>query len=374
MKKFTLLCAGLMAAMGVNAQLMVDWNDEGQCTFYPEDLVCEGGISYDADNACFVSDGTPGKLMLNLEGKTIDFSEVARIEVNGSEYKDNPWGNDDPVGTLKITDAVNGVINQWYGSRYNVDYKDYAEKSAKVDSVYFTVRYVEVTNDAGEVTESYNVAGEFYIDEIVLTKSVEQDPNAITAEMWHRWIGIDENAVIDEADDNPGAVVNLNTTLGAGSVVAGQGSGTVKYWAFADLTPYKGIYIKGTPGMQFRLMFNRAEDAEDGTESADFIEVNPEIPEEGEVTVYFSEALNSRADNAPAFEGVKYIHLLCCKTGWGSAEGKVAKFNYVTEGSSVDAVSAVEVQDSAIYNVFGQRVDENYRGIVIKNGKKFINK
>ncbi len=44
------------------------------------------------------------------------------------------------------------------------------------------------------------------------------------------------------------------------------------------------------------------------------------------------------------------------------------------EDNAVDAVSAAQVADSAIYNVFGQRVDESYRGIVIKNGKKYINK
>lgn len=372
MKKFTLICASLMAALGMNAQMMVDWNAEGQFIFYPEDLVCEGGISYDADNACFVSDGTSGKILLNLNGKTIDFSEVAKIEVNGPEY--GAWDDTDPIGYLTINDAVNGRVNQWWGSRYNVNYADYAAKSSKVDSVYWETRRVEIKDEAGEPTgEIVYPQGEIYIDEIVLTKSVEEDPMAITASMWHKWIGIDENAVINEEDDNPGAVVNLNTTLGAGSVVAGQGGGTVKYWAFADLTPYKGIYIKGTPGMQFRLMFNRPVDNEDGSESPDFVEVNPELPESGEVTVYFDTAINSKTGEL-AFEGVNYVHLLCCKTGWGSAEGKVAKFNYVTEEAGLNTITVTDDENSPVYNVFGQRVNDDYRGIVIKNGKKFFNK
>lgn len=372
MKKITLLCAGLMAAMGANAQLMIDWNEEGQFSFYPEDLVCEGGISYDEDNACFVSNGTPGKILLKLDGKTIDFSEVAKIEVNGPTY--GKWDDTDPIGYLTINDVENGRVNQWWGSRYEVDYAAYAAKSSKVDSVYWETRRVEVKDEAGNPTgEITYPIGEISIDEIILTKSVEADPMAITASMWHKWIGIDENAVIDTEDDNPGAVVNLNTTLGAGSVVAGQGGGTVKYWAYADLTPYKGIYIKGTPGMQFRLMFNRPVDNEDGSESPDFVEVNPELPESGEVTVYFDSCINSKTGNL-AFEGVKYVHLLCCKTGWSSAEGKVAKFNFVAEGSGVQSIAASDSDNAPIYNVFGQRVDENYRGIIIKNGKKFINK
>ena len=41
---------------------------------------------------------------------------------------------------------------------------------------------------------------------------------------------------------------------------------------------------------------------------------------------------------------------------------------------AVESVSAAKVENDVIYNVFGQRVDESYRGIVIKNGKKYINK
>ena len=43
------------------------------------------------------------------------------------------------------------------------------------------------------------------------------------------------------------------------------------------------------------------------------------------------------------------------------------------EDTAVDSISAVKAND-AIYNIFGQKVDENYHGIVIKNGKKYIQK
>ena len=43
------------------------------------------------------------------------------------------------------------------------------------------------------------------------------------------------------------------------------------------------------------------------------------------------------------------------------------------EDNAVDSISAVKAND-VIYNVYGQRVDESYRGIVIKNGKKYIKK
>ena len=43
------------------------------------------------------------------------------------------------------------------------------------------------------------------------------------------------------------------------------------------------------------------------------------------------------------------------------------------EDTAVEGVAAAKAND-VIYNIYGQRVDESYRGIVIKNGKKFINK
>lgn len=43
------------------------------------------------------------------------------------------------------------------------------------------------------------------------------------------------------------------------------------------------------------------------------------------------------------------------------------------EENAVEAVEAAKGND-VVYNVFGQRVDDNYRGIVIRNGKKYINK
>lgn len=52
----------------------------------------------------------------------------------------------------------------------------------------------------------------------------------------------------------------------------------------------------------------------------------------------------------------------------------LATFSYIVSGGTPTAVEAVEAasEDGPIYNVFGQRVDENYKGIVIRNGKKFL--
>lgn len=66
--------------------------------------------------------------------------------------------------------------------------------------------------------------------------------------------------------------------------------------------------------------------------------------------------------------GFKYVSTSDAAGTW-----EVKKFS-VTDGgtaSSINAVSATTV-DAAAYNLAGQRVNNNYKGAVIKNGKKFM--
>ena len=44
--------------------------------------------------------------------------------------------------------------------------------------------------------------------------------------------------------------------------------------------------------------------------------------------------------------------------------------NFLPEGITV----TLQTENGAIYNLAGQRVDASYRGVVIMNGKKFIQK
>lgn len=387
MKKSTLLCAGLMAAMGMNAQIMVDWNEEGQFTYYPEDFIAEGSIHYDEDEACFVCDGTgEGRIMLNLDGKTIDFSEVANITVNGSyqagdadpvNFGPGAWGPEDPLETLVINDAVNGQINAWFGSRYAINYAadnsdgvPYYTLSQKIDALYFTAR-VTKEGEGEDAVVTGSVPGYIYIDSMVLTKVMEKDPEAISIEMWHNWTNWDETAQIDEANKFYGED-NVGKNIGAGAVLLGTGNVLGK--EFADLTEFAGIYIKGTPGMSLRLLFNRP-DMEGG--AAPISECDPVLDENGECRFMFTEL--AEVEIAKFGQAYPYVHLNSVKTPWGLPEGvesvKVQKFNYIAKDGpgAVDSINGVEA-DSTIYNVYGQRVDESYRGIVIKNGKKYINK
>lgn len=379
MKKFTLLSAALVAAMGANAQLMVDWNDEGTFTYYAEDFVGEGSIAYDEDEAAFVCNGEgEGKIMLNLDGKTIDFSEVAFIEVKGSyqldgadpvEFHGGMWDDNDPLSSLVINDAISGQVNQWMGSRYAVNYASAADKgehvgqpyysfSTKVDAFYFTARTVTEGEGEDAVVVS-STPGLIVIDEVVLTKVKAQDPKAI-APLFHVWDGFDENAQIVAEPSTMGFEDNVGKNVGPGLVVLGNGSVSGKL--YADLTGYEGIYAKGTPGVNLRLLFNRP------TDDQGITECQPQFDENGEFWFYFTEI----PDEYP------FVHLNTVKTPWVFPEGvdavKVQKFNFIEKGQgAVESINSSEKAD-VLYNVYGQRVDESYRGIVIKNGKKFVNK
>lgn len=59
----------------------------------------------------------------------------------------------------------------------------------------------------------------------------------------------------------------------------------------------------------------------------------------------------------------------------GIPEGASAKLNFIDgEATGIDGVNAEAAADGAIYNLAGQKVSAAYKGIVIKNGKKYLMK
>jgi hypothetical protein len=51
--------------------------------------------------------------------------------------------------------------------------------------------------------------------------------------------------------------------------------------------------------------------------------------------------------------------------------GTEAAYNAAV-ATGIQGVKTVKAQSSAIYNLAGQRVDANYKGVVIMNGKKVV--
>ena len=88
----------------------------------------------------------------------------------------------------------------------------------------------------------------------------------------------------------------------------------------------------------------------------------------------------------PVAEGCKYYaHATGSKISWSgicfseteaktvTVEGEGISKTLVGAGTGINSVKSV-VTDSAIYNLAGQKVNASYKGVVIKNGKKFLQK
>ena len=88
----------------------------------------------------------------------------------------------------------------------------------------------------------------------------------------------------------------------------------------------------------------------------------------------------------PVAEGCKYYaHATGSKISWSgicfseteaktvTVEGEGISKTLVGAGTGINSVKSI-VTDSAIYNLAGQKVNASYKGVVIKNGKKFLQK
>lgn len=83
-------------------------------------------------------------------------------------------------------------------------------------------------------------------------------------------------------------------------------------------------------------------------------------------------SLTFTIDDTAVSEDVTHIYIKC------EAGNSTAVINSITRSGVTTGISAVEVEDAAdnapIYNLQGQRVTKDTKGILIQNGKKFVNK
>ena len=77
------------------------------------------------------------------------------------------------------------------------------------------------------------------------------------------------------------------------------------------------------------------------------------------------------ADNGEAFTNGAHKAYLCVKPGVAGAK---TCYRFDGQTTAIDGTRADKptAADGAVYNLAGQRVDRSYKGVVIKNGKKYI--
>lgn len=239
----------------------------------------------------------------------------------------------------------------------------------EADSVYAS--YTDPTDEAGLVTalqsfprspmwvtsveelqtamDALQAAMEAFIAE----NTVVEGPVALTADMFKEWDKVEADAqVIGDAESEMG----IGSEIGAGAMV--YGASTVDPLRYADLTAYDKMVIEGTPGMQLRVLMNRALGGEPGSFNGALTEVNVTIGEDGKVEV-----------DLTAYE---YVHLNAIKTGWGSPAGTITSITLETiEPVKIAYLQTKGDKDDAIYDALvaaGYAVDSlAYADVTLSN-------
>ncbi len=204
-----------------------------------------------------------------------------------------------------------------------------------------------------------------------------------------------------DADGGNSAVTFKEATGGAVIQIDAKKNGWVYIVAKLSTNKQYVVFEEGAPIGYKIAMENTDERVKDGV-------LNLEIKGEGEynnltldkypnglmwvIREYLGDAEAATAGNGlgvlyfPVAEGCKYYaHATGSKISWSgicfseteaktvTVEGDGISKTLVGAGTGINSVKSV-VTDSAIYNLAGQKVNASYKGVVIKNGKKFFQK
>lgn len=130
---------------------------------------------------------------------------------------------------------------------------------------------------------------------------------------------VEEPEAIDDGQATFNCENNLYKQLEGGNVVFGNTN--VYYLWYADLTGTKTFYAEGTPGLQLRILMNRPEPIEPGTEGYDA---------HGGSTLERMLVIGDDGKGSIDVSDLEYVHLNCIKVNWG---GSGIVKNFYMEGT-----------------------------------------
>jgi predicted metal-binding protein len=362
MKKFFTLVAMAMMAVGANAQAVVaeiDWTQESEWN----------GMWYSTDYAAVsVEQGTGLIIDCSSDGTTNYWEpqvpmigHIAEI-TEGGQYQVKFTAQSPVAGELRLdfcswdgTGATHSkIINVTTDMQeYTVDFEDYPTECTDAMIFYqcgklpgkHIIQNVKVLDLEGEGGEQ---GGAAVVAEIDWTQESE----------WNgMWYSTDYAAVSVEQ--------------GTGLIIDCSSDGTTNYWE--PQVPMIGHIAEVTEGGQYQVIFTVDSPAAgeirldfcswDGTGATHAKIINVEAGEH-EYTVDFEDYPTECTD--------AMIFYQCGKIPGRHIIKKVTLYD--TEATGIEAVKADQKFNGAIYNLAGQKVNANYKGVVIQNGKKFIQK
>ena len=149
----------------------------------------------------------------------------------------------------------------------------------------------------------------------------------------------------------------------------------VAYTEFTGVVPAgKAVLVCGTEGQKYEL--TPATEKADATFATDLEVSNGNVKSDGTNFYGFT-----TKDGVSGFVLVAKDVAVPLGKGYLQLTGNTAAapvFYSINIGGGTTGIGQVEVEkateNGAIYNLAGQRVDASYKGVVIKNGKKYVNK
>lgn len=156
--------------------------------------------------------------------------------------------------------------------------------------------------------------------------------------------------------------------LTAYTLTIDEGNATVTAKAFMGVVPAgKAVLVKGTAKTEYTLTPATTEG------DANFVTAL----QTGATTANGTQYGFTSKSGTPAFAQVVYGQDIPAKKGYIVLKGaSAAKYSicFGDEATGIHTIEAASAANAAMYNLAGQRVDKAYKGIVIVNGKKYLNK
>lgn len=157
------------------------------------------------------------------------------------------------------------------------------------------------------------------------------------------------------------------------TIALNEANNKVSYNRFEGVVPAgKAVLVQGTASTSYEL--TPAEGADDATFTTD-LKASDGTVTAADDKVYAFGTLNGKSGFKLVNNGIKipakkgYLEL----TGTTAAKPTFFAFDGIGTGiSHIEADAALE--NAAMYNLAGQRVDKSYKGVVIVNGKKMLRK
>ncbi len=322
----------------VKPMTSLEFNNEGVATVDFTDLVASG-VTFDESTGQMTSTGS-GTLSLSLPATGVDMSNVARIMVE--------YDGDDITNYLVMSDASNEQVAKPYNSRYNLLFTDYQTKASNVAKMSWNI------STSGTMTiKAIKFYNKTFCEKYVLTVS---DAGASTLVLPYT-VTIPEDVKAYTVAYSAGE--SVKATLLTGTIPA-----NTPVLINAKAGDYDFVRAAGTdvPSIDNKL---KTKDALNGQYYSKFYApVGSYVLQNKDGKLGFYRVDTEGAQLVPPFRA--YL----------TAEAAGAKQSLDIDFSGTTGIQSVGVSDNASqprrHNLLGVEVSEQYKGIVIVNGKKVL--